>query len=106
MRARFVLRFLRRYRIALIALLVSALVHATVFVSLPNERADLQFGGDDDPSAGYSATLDTPAAPSVAPVPAARHAVKHVARARPKFQPIAVPDEIAPMVADPFAQQM
>ncbi|HLX21957.1 MAG TPA: DUF3108 domain-containing protein [Usitatibacter sp.] len=99
-------RFLRRYRIAFVALAVSALVHAAVFVSIPNERADLLFGGDDEPAGGYSATLDTSPVPAAAPTPTAKPAARHVARAHPKFQPIAVPAEIAPMSADPFAELM
>ncbi len=106
MHARLVLRFLRRYRIAFVALAISALVHAAVFVSIPNERADLAFGSDDDSGPEYSATLESAPVPVAVPVPAAKPAVKHVARARPKFRPIAVPEEIAPVSADPFAELM
>lgn len=38
MPARPVARFLRRYRVALAALAISAVVHAAVFVSIPNSR--------------------------------------------------------------------
>ena len=105
MRARPVARFLRRYRAALAALAVSAIVHAAVFVSIPNSRPDLL--GDDDSGPDYFATLDEAPAPPAAPAsaPVAKPAAKHVARARPRFRPIDVPDEIAPMTSDPIAHR-
>jgi hypothetical protein len=106
MRARAAKRFVGRYRVAFIALGISAMVHAAVFVGIPNESPDLMFGDGDSPGTEYSATLEGAQAPSVAPAPAAKPAAKRVARARPKFQPIAVPDEIAPVSAAPLAQQM
>src|SRR5271154_1223543 len=91
--------FLRRYRIAALALALSALVHAAVFVSIPNYGAGDLLGGDDSPE--YTATLDAEPSPG-APAPAAKPSVKRVAHPRPKFQPVAVPDEIAPVAADPL----
>ena len=94
-------KFLRRYRLALIALAISALVHAAVFVSVPN-RTD-PFGDEETDGGEYTATLDAMPAPAA---PVAKPAVKHVARARPRFQPVAVPDEIAAVSADPLQSQV
>jgi len=54
--------FLRRYRVPLLAVLVSTAVHAIVFVGIP-ERIDAIDGKSE---AVYSATLD-PATTEVAP---------------------------------------
>jgi Protein of unknown function (DUF3108) len=96
--------FLRRYRIAFAALAISALVHAAVVVGLP-DRSD-PLGEEDSSGPAYSATLDALPPESAAPAPAAKPAPKRVARARPKTRHIAVPDEIAPVVADALAPQM
>jgi len=104
MRLRRLRRFARRYRAVLAALALSALVHAAVLVGVPNRAADP--GDDDSGGPEYTATLDAEAAPVAAPAPAAKPAPRHVARARPKFRPIAVPDEIAPLASGTLEQQM
>jgi hypothetical protein len=96
--------FLRRYRVALAALAISAVVHAAVFVGIP-ERGDAL---DDEPSGpAYNATLqevgDEPAA-APAPKPARPAAPHRVARARPKPRPVEVPEQLAQVSADPLAR--
>ena len=99
-------RFLLRYRAAFLALAISALVHAAVFVSIPN-RSDANPGDEAAPASTYSATLEGDAVPAAAaPKPAPRAAPKRVARARPAFHPVAVPEEIAPIAADSILPQM
>jgi hypothetical protein len=70
--------FLSRYRVAALAVLVSATLHAAVFVSLPPRIST----PDDDEPATYSATLD-PAAAQVTTAGTAP-APPHARPARPK----------------------
>ncbi|HEX4780923.1 MAG TPA: hypothetical protein VH301_09235, partial [Usitatibacter sp.] len=98
----------RRYRVALIALALSAAVHAAVFVGMPS-RPD---GEDDEPSGPtYSATLDALAeAPAATPAPAPRapahHAPAHHPRPRPKARPVDVPEPIDALAAADLAPEM
>ncbi|HEY2628323.1 MAG TPA: DUF3108 domain-containing protein, partial [Usitatibacter sp.] len=96
--------FLRRYRIAFAALAISAIVHAAMVVGIPS-RGD-PFADEDSSGPAYTATLDAEPASSAVPVPAAKPGAKpgpkRVARARPKVQPVAIPDEMAPVVAEPL----
>jgi len=86
--------FLFRYRAAVVALAVSAAVHAAVFVGtafhadIPDEAAD---------APEYTATLeavtmDPAAKPAPAPV---HHAAPRHARPRPKARPVDVPEPLA-----------
>jgi hypothetical protein len=82
--------FFRRYRVALLALAVSAGLHAAVVVGLP-PRAEAP---EDEPGFGYMASLD-PAADvtaSVAPEPAPP---RRASKPRAKPRPAPLPEEIA-----------
>lgn len=100
-------RILRRYRVAVLALAVSALLHAAVFVSVPH-----RISPDDEPATrAYTATLD-PAAANVeappAPAPVRRARAAHP-RARiappppPPPPPPQIPGEIAPIESTQLA---
>ena len=91
-----------RYRIAALALAVSAGVHAAVFVGMPPRVEAI----DEQPGADYSASLDPLAAEASiapAPSPAPRAAPRRAARARPRMalapeplmEPIAASDVLA-----------
>lgn len=85
--------FFRRYRVAVLALAVSAGLHAAVVVGIPSRAEAL----DGEPGIAYSASLD-PAAEvtaSVAPAPP-RRASKPRAKPRPAPPPEAVAQPEAP----------
>jgi hypothetical protein len=97
--------FLHRYRVALLALTVSAALHAAVVVGMPPRIVAVE----DDAPQSYSATLDPPAAlvestqpvavPAAAPHP--RGARTHVARARialpPPLEQLPVAPDLIPL---------
>jgi hypothetical protein len=87
--------FLRRYRVAVLALAASAALHAAVFVGFP---ADME-GFGDQPAIEYSATLD-PAALTATDAPAPP-APRRVAKARAKPRVAPPPEMIDPMEAPP-----
>jgi len=103
MRLTMLRRIARRHRAVLAALVLSALVHAAALVGVPNGPQPF---ADEDAGPEYTATLDAPAPALEAPAPVAKPAPRHVARARPRLRPIAVPDEIAPVSAGAIDQQM
>lgn len=104
-------RFFRRYRVTILAVVVSVSIHAAMFVSLPRQlsRDEVESG----PS--YTATLD-PAAPTVttdvpAPAPKARprprRAPSHAAKSRiaPPSPPLAqIPPGLDPVEAPKLAE--
>ena len=97
---------LRSYRITVIALGISAIVHAAVVAGLPE-----RFGKADEvvSDESYTATLEAEPAPSATAVPAPpspKPAPRRVAKARPVFRPIPVPDEIAEVAPDELASQV
>ena len=97
--------FLFRYRAAFIALIVSAAVHAAVFVSAPF-RADIPDELADSPE--YTATLEavsSEAAAKPAPAPVHRPAARH-ARPRPKARPVDVPGPLASLESESLLPQM
>ena len=102
MRAR---EFLRSYRIALAALGLSALVHAAVFVGLPEPGDALD---DDSSGPSYSATLeavsDEPAAAPAPPRPSHPAATHRAARPR-RALPVVVPEQLAQVEAGPLAPE-
>jgi uncharacterized protein DUF3108 len=92
---------IRRYRVALAAIAVSAALHAAVFVGLPGRLPALEPGED---VATYTATLDPAAtletAPAAQPAPAPpppRPVVRH-AHPKPK------PHRVAPPPPDPVVE--
>ena len=81
--------FLRRYRVAVLALAVSAGLHAAVFVGIPQRFEGLE----DEPGIAYSASLDPAdltASVTPAPVPARRGS-----KPRSKPRPVPVAEQIA-----------
>jgi len=100
------LAFLDRYRVPLIAVTISAAVHAAVMAGLPE-----RFGKIDEAVAdeSYTATLEaepSPEAKLVPAPPAPKPAPKRVAKPRPVFHPIALPGEIAEVAPEPLASQV
>jgi hypothetical protein len=98
----------RRYRLPLLAVLVSTAVHAIVFVGIP-QRIDAI---DEKPAAVYSATLD-PAATEVAPAPSAdaaplpKPAVRKARPRKPRPPPPPAPvAEPEPQVAEVAAPEI
>ena len=91
----------RRYRLALAAVAVSAALHAAVFVGLPARLPSLEPGED---VATYTATLDpaatleAPPAAQAAPKPAPSRPAAHRAHAKAK------PHRVAPPPAEPVFQ--
>ena len=99
--------FLFRYRAALIALIVSAAVHAAVFVSAPF-HTDIPDEAADSPE--YTATLEEVSTePSAKPAPAPRpaaHRSRPRPRPRPKAAPVEVPGPLASLESDTLLPQM
>lgn len=100
-------QFLLRHRAASLALLLSAAIHAAMFVSVPKEIAR----AEEATAASYTATLD-PLAPSVtlpapAPPPGAAPGPRPAASrpARPRIAPPApqIPDALAPLESTQLA---
>jgi hypothetical protein len=70
----------RRYRVPVIALAVSAALHAAVFVGVPGRAQD---DSGDEPAAAYSASLEAGLEAAIAPAPKPASAHKPARRSRP-----------------------
>lgn len=97
--------FLRRYRAALIALAVSAAVHAAVFMGAPF-RGDLPEEAAEGPE--YTATLEAVSGePAAKPAPGpVAHTAPHRARARARARPVEVPGPLASVASESLVPQM
>lgn len=95
--------FLSRYRAALVALALSAAVHAAVFVNSAL-RTDIPEEAPDSPE--YTATLEAMTMePAAKPAPTPR-ATPHHARARPKARPVEVPEALAALEPGRLVRQV